>query len=405
MTASMTRMILAGAVSVIGSAVVIGCAAISLFDSGSPATARTLGIAPALAARDPLVTRATMSPGSITAAEQEAARATIRRQPLLAAPYYVLGAARAGAGTGAAVAERRTGGALVDAALRLDPRLAPALFWRTREAITAGRYKLATEYDLRLLSLRPQDKAPLDLLVLLSRRAETRQQVVAALARTPDWRRSFLSALSMSGVSRNYLYRAIETGSPVEGNLADERSMFLTDLIAKQDYERAYTAWVSWLPDDALSSIDFLYDGAFRGRPGAPPFNWQLGTVPNAFASIEPGRGLALTFDGASDAVLAQQIVLLTPGRYRIVTTMAKVETGQADAVPTMFWRLTCAGQTKLLADAPVTIGRQDARTASAAIEIAADCPAISLELRVKAQTYPAQTSATMRSVSIEAVS
>ena len=398
MAVSIARVLIGGVVAAAGTTAAIACAALGLFDAGAPAAAERLGIAPPMAAISPLLVTATLTPRAISPAQRAAARAAIRRRPLAALPYFVLGASIAASG------DNRVGGALVDVALSHDPRLAAALLWRTRRGIATGDYVAATDHALRLLSIKPQEKAPLDLLVLLSGMPAARPRILAAVARTPDWRSGYLGALSASTVSRSFLYQALQTGSPVTVNLTSERTTFLSGLIRRGEYDRAYTAWVSWLPDKALSAIAYLYDGEFRGMPGVAPFNWQLSTAPNGFASIEPGRGLALTFDGATETVLAGQMMLLQPGRYRIVTAMDKADAGQADTIPGLFWRLGCVGTTTMLPDSPVRLARAPVRAAGGVFEIKPDCPAQLLELRVTPQVYPAQTSTAMRSVAIEAV-
>jgi hypothetical protein len=117
-----------------------------------------------------------------------------------------------------------------------------------------------------------------------------------------------------------------------------------------------YIAWVATLPDEALRHVRGVYDGEFRGLPGAAPFNWTLASG----AAIEAGGAapdglLVARASSSPSGPLARQLLVLSPGPYRLVIEAA----ASADAA--MSWRISCRGGAAL-ADLAVPQGLEPVR-------------------------------------------
>ncbi len=327
-------------------------------------------------------------------------RADAANDPLDPLPYFLLGASAAASGQTARAID------LLDSAVLRDPRFAPALALRLQESYFAGQKADTVAYALRLLTLRPFDRPTVDFVAVLSADPQSRARIFRALARNPDWRSGYLSVLSAKYGKTSIVYQAIGIGSDTPGNLASQRAQLLQDLIAQRDYDRAYTAWVSWLPASALSAIDYVYDGGFKGAPGAAPFNWQFdasgaGGMP---ASMQPGGGLAVNVDGTAEVVPATQLLLLPPGRYQLVTTLGEVSVNGTDALSPLVWRVKCADQPLQLVETAFPPTVSNIRFSSSVFDVPATCAAQSLELHAKAEIYPSRTALTIKSVAIRNV-
>jgi hypothetical protein len=104
----------------------------------------------------------------------------------------------------------------------------------------------------------------------------------------------------------------------------------------------AYDTWLAVSADPALLR-DGIYDGDFTAASNVPPFGWRMfsgvgfrGETPADGGSASPG--LSADYDGFSEAVLAEQLVMLPAGRHRL--------SGELRAAPgevRLAWRLSCA--------------------------------------------------------------
>ena len=378
-----------------GSIAVLWWMAIGLALNRAPALAQRLGVAPHALDDAQQVPRALLHPHAFSPGEIAQLRADAHSAPLDPLPYFLFATAATAAGKPAQAS------GLTDAALLRDPRSGPALALKLQQTYAARDFARTADYALGLLAIRPEDPRALDFVVFLSGIPQARARIFAALERNPDWRSGYISALSAKYGKTSFVYEAIQIGNPVAINLASERAKLLTDLIAQRDYERAYTAWVSWLPAEALPSIDYVYDGAFTGAPGSVPFNWQFENSDKVTTSIEPGVGLSVNVDGTSDVMPAVQTILLPPGRYQVVTTLGAASATGADTASPFVWQARCAGQSQPLLETPFPQTRANTRFASAAFEVPATCAAQTIELRAKAQIYPVRTLVAIRSIAI----
>lgn len=372
-------------------------AALSLAESGEAGLANMLGITSPSAGMSSLLAAVGGKPAALSAPQREAVSAAIRHVPLNGTAYLIL------SGSAAAQGKTADARALAQAALKRDPRLVAAWLWLLRDSAASGRFQEAAKFSVSALNLRPQDKAALDALVLITNAPEAQPVILEALKQNPDWRSSYLGGLGKVGHDRAFIYRAMAIGQPATINLQSERSQLLFELTNAGEYDRAYTAWLSWLTNDALSAVDYVYDGGFRTGSGIPPFAWSFTQAATGSASAGE-NGLDVSVDGTSAGQLASQMLLLAPGRYRLITAVRSTNGEKIATGTPLAWTLTCAGRGTEISQTPIPLDRAPIRIASSVFSVGGDCPAQSLTLKSKAMEYPAQVLATLESVKIEAI-
>ena len=88
-------------------------------------------------------------------------------------------------------------------------------------------------------------------------------------------------------------------------------------------------------PETIGSSI---FDPAFKGEPGVPPFGWSLSPGSAGLAEIR-GGALEVYYYGRESVGFARQLLMLEAGSYRLSTRLK----GEAAQPPShLAWRLTC---------------------------------------------------------------
>ena len=326
-------------------------------------------------------------------------------QPLSALPYYIAAGTRSSqAGTSAR--------ALNALALQRDPRLRPSWAWMMADRAKANDAAAATRALIRLAVLSP-DAGPLwAVVVQVSSDPAARKEIKAEIARGAAWRDGYLANLSASQVDRSIVFEVLESSgkhapvtnvAPLPG-VPDDRRAFLAQAIAQRDYDRAYLAWVQWLPAASQAAVGRVFDGDFKGAAALPPFAWELADGVGGTTAVDPAAGLTLDYSGSDGAVLAKQMVLLTPGRYRLLTQANFRPVSNENGAAPLSWTLACVADGKALNDVAVPLDGSAKRVAGAPFDVAAGCDAQLLSLKVNSADFAKHLSGTIRSVSIEAV-
>jgi hypothetical protein len=93
---------------------------------------------------------------------------------------------------------------------------------------------------------------------------------------------------------------------------------------------------------------ELLFNGDFERPNRAPPFGWRLFEQESAIAVIEaeeggPNHALYAEFPVGRSSPLAEQLLILSPGRYRL-SGRAKVDRLPAEAL--FRWTLSCSTET-----------------------------------------------------------
>ena len=92
--------------------------------------------------------------------------------------------------------------------------------------------------------------------------------------------------------------------------------MLLRSLIAAGEYARAQQIWAKL--GHVAPAPDSIFDAQFKGSDAPAPFNWTLTSSTVGLAERQPGGRLHLLFYGQEDGLLAGQLLVLRPGRYRL---------------------------------------------------------------------------------------
>jgi len=277
--------------------------------------------------------------GTAAAAGEVPSEATLDmfRRLAIAAPHapepYLVNAAMAVKQGDDASAER-----LLQHALERDPRS------------RAGRYLLADLYmregqvakgltELALLTrLAPRSSVPFaaaigqfarsggtaaQLRQIFSLNPRLEEPVLKLLAQDPDNARLIVEVASPAGVE----------GS--EGHPAWQ-PILLNSMVEAGRYREAHALWLR-LTDNSPGSGGGVFNPRYADTSEPPPFNWKLTSNATGVAENEDGM-LHVFHYGSSHSVLAEQLLLLEPGTYRVGMRV----TGEGNQPGQLAWSLTC---------------------------------------------------------------
>jgi hypothetical protein len=313
------------------------------------------------------------------------ATASLSRSPLEVTALRNLGFAAAATSGDAANADP-----FLDLARRTSLRDVPTHAWLLTRYKALGRAADAiAEADILL-----RQRAELwptilpELVLLLTGNEEAVRPLAATLASKPYWRGSFLLMAGTNAPNKDILFALFERmtaiGSPPT---SDEIAGYFTGPDKWSDPRKMLARWRSLVPEARSAPLSLIRDGEFNGVDGPPPFNWTFFDSDGGYSRIAPGpsdgRGhaLELSIDGSREVVLAQQMLVLRPGRYRL---RAKLFAEEKSEHAQFGWKLECIG------GAPLGQTRLDAderawRTAELAFAIPNNCPG----QRISIMGYP----------------
>jgi hypothetical protein len=263
-----------------------------------------------------------------------------RRDPLNPGPLLVEGTSAFAAG------DLPRAEALLQATSRLDP-LAPAprflladLHFRQNQA------ELGLAQVGFLLERLNGNAAPLvPALAQFAAQPGAAEKLRPLLARQPVVRGQLLALLSDNPAN---LPTILALAPRTEAPGAEWQQRLLASLVAGEDYGRAHALWRRF--GGAATAPGELFNPRFLPGGPPPPFNWRLTSGAAGTAEARKGGGLHLLYFGRDEAVLADQLLLLPPGRYSLSFKVQGDPTGLA-------WSLTCLPGTARQ-EAPLSQGR-----------------------------------------------
>src|SRR4051794_35385287 len=179
----------------------------------------------------------------------------------------------------------------------------------------------------------------------------TAPQMLPILAAHPDLQNAVLESLAAGGKDPELILRvaALSRGRYLGRNEPWQRQL-LASLVQRGEIGRALVVWarLAGLPPPPPDGQKGLYDGAFRGAPGAEPFNWSLATEGVGVAERTGRSSLQVDYYGHDSGNLARQLLVLRPGRYRFRFRVSGDASGYGSRLT---WTLTCqpAGAAPLL--------------------------------------------------------
>jgi hypothetical protein len=227
---------------------------------------------------------------------------------------------------------------LMELALRSDGRSLRPRLWLIDRALRHRDYPAAVALLDRLITVIPSRRAQtVGAMASIVRDPASHPAITKMLATNPSWRENFLYAVNQQGMPPDAIYRLTEQNSAKASALVEQGAL-LQSLLKNHEYERAYLAWINFLPESSLKQVGAIYDTEFANLAGPAPFNWQLLNSPDGSAEFRAPKGLTASYLGAAPAPLAQQTILLSPGRYRL----SVVASGR-DEYSQLAWVITCA--------------------------------------------------------------
>ena len=390
-----------------GAIVFVGIITISTEQARPAASSlgRTIGVGPAEPRLATIADTIAVAHRRPSAADLDFANHVATRQPLAALPYYIAAATR----PADAVMSAR---ALNAMALQRDPRLRPAWAWRVTDRAKANDVGAATRALIRLAVLTTDSTPIWTAIAQISADPAARKEIKAEIARGAPWRDLYLTTLSASAVDRTIVFEMLESvgkRAPVT-NVApppgtpDDRRAFIAQMVTQRAYERAYLAWVQWLPAASQNAVGYIFDGGFTGAAALPPFTWEFVDGAGGTTAVVPATGLTVDYSGSDGSVLAKQMILLPPGRYRLVTQAKFEPVSNENGTAALSWTLACVGGNPTLNALAVPLDGVSKRVAGAPFQVAAGCDAQTLSLKVNSADFAKHLSGAIRSVAIEAV-
>ncbi|MEA3001165.1 MAG: hypothetical protein QOH04_725 [Sphingomonadales bacterium] len=169
----------------------------------------------------------------------------------------------------------------------------------------------------------------------------TAPQMLPILAAHPDLQTAVLEALAANGADADLIMRvaALSRGGYVGSDQQWQR-VLLARLVERGEIGRALVVWakLAGLPPPRDGEKG-LYDGTFRGAPGAEPFNWGLATEAIGVAERTGRSSLQVDYYGRDAGSLARQLLILRPGRYRFQFRVSGHASGEGSR---LVWTLAC---------------------------------------------------------------
>lgn len=381
-------LVAAAAAILVGAQIVRNAAVLGLAETKPAEAARVWGTHPmieisgamteiARAARD---RRAV--PGAVFASMADAAT----KEPLASEPFLVRGVRAELSGDGA-TAQRA-----FEAAQWRDPRSLPAAYFLADRYFRLGDANRGLKEIAALSRLSPSG-------------AVTVAPYMAAYAASPtNWpalRQLFRDNPDLAGAALAVLARNAST-APAVLALADPRQKLtsapwlpslLNTLAQAGQYAQAHDIWAKAASVQPRAG-ELLHDSAFTDRSSPPPFNWALTSSTVGLAERQPGGRLHVIFYGQEDGFLTTQLLLLSPGAYRL-SMLLFADPARARALS---WSVWCDKAAEPLASATVdAVAARGLR-----FQVPAGCSAQWIKLAGASSDMPQQIDVTIGGLKLE---
>jgi tetratricopeptide (TPR) repeat protein len=315
----------------------------------------------------------------ITPAELAAARRAAAAAPLAYEPFYI-----------AARAEEQARHLPQATRLMEEARRRRASYPATRLSLM-GYYGLAGRYDEAIaeadVSMRLSSEAQRAILPVLAGMLpyqEARPPLARILAGNPRWRSDFIEIAKAKARPEDAadLLAQLRRLAPPSGT-APEASLLVASLMRVQRYDQAHRIWLGLVPPDERARAALVFDADFRGVPAPPPFNWTYGSSAGGRANpAKPGPGespyMEASYFGGSRAVLAEQSLVLAPGRYRL---SVRGKADRRELSGELFWQLTCLPAKNEIGRLPLASFTEQYRVYRTEFAVPAGCAAQTLAL------------------------
>ncbi|MEM9421664.1 MAG: hypothetical protein AAF986_04010 [Pseudomonadota bacterium] len=283
----------------------------------------------------------------------------------------------------------RANAATAQALLR-NPRSIPALVWQAKLAVEQSHPEDAVRALANLVRLdRRNAHIYVDALATLATKDEFRPALMVALESDAHWAMRVVDRLNQGMDNASFLY-ALNTPRPVL------REQYISELVSRKQYDSAFSAWLSYLPEEELGDFAWPYNGDFEDRRTPQPFNW---VISERHAEIQSSGGLYTIFLGKGRPVFAYQLMALRPGEYHFEAVM---EGKKRQGGGTLVWVIKCLSAGTIIGEAYATAEVLQGGSLSIRFDIpSTSCRFQNLSLVGRPGEFPMPTNATTQRVLI----
>lgn len=307
------------------------------------------------------------------------------KAPLAPEPFLVRGVQKQLAG------DAPTAIRAFSAAARRDPRSLPAHYFLADTLFRSGDTRRGLEEIGILARLAPGGANSLAPYVAsYAKDPRTWPQLRELFRSSPSVEDAALVALASDPANVETIMSLADTEH--RGPAAIWLPNLLNSLVASGQYRKAHEVWAR-ISGARLMRGALLYDPGFAQPSAPPPFNWVLTSSPVGIAERAPGGGLHVIFYGREDGVLARQLLVLAPGRYR----MSLSASGDAAQAQGLNWSVRCDGSQTPIAAVPAAAAASRPLTFS----VPSGCAAQWLELSGIASDVAHQSELTVKAISL----
>jgi hypothetical protein len=319
-----------------------------------------------------------------------AARSLVPRAPLAAEPFLIHGIAAVKKG------KAKEAEALLREARHRNPRLRGARFTLLELYLRQDRVREAGTELAVLRRLVPELEAVVvPQLANLVRGRGSSAGLLEVLRQDPALHEAVLDEMAKSGADPDLI---LSMAPRRTARSARWQQLLLNRLVEEKQVRRAYTLWASSQGIAAIPGAKGVYDGAFRGEPGPPPFGWTLASTGAGVAEISRGA-LEGQFFGREDVTLASQLLMLRPGRHSLSFQVAGEARGDDGGLS---WRIQCTDSEATLTEIPLSGTGAASRSLSATFNVPAGCEAQWLALVGEAGDVPQMQTVTVRDLQVK---
>jgi len=304
------------------------------------------------------------------------------KKPLSAEPFIVRGVQAQVAGNQRLAIEAfRT-------ALARDHRSIPARYFLVQQYFRSGDVEGGLKELTLLARMVPNGVDSLGgYIAAYAKDPAKRPQVLALFRSDPRIERAALTVLAADPANADLILRLANPAL----DPPSWAPRLLESLVAAGKYAEAHSIWgqVSHVP---LDSKNLIFDTTFDQAKPPAPFNWVLASSTVGLAERQSGSRLHVLFYGHDDGDLATQLLVLTPGRFRLAFRVS----GDLANARALSWNLSCARSGAAL------LSVQLAKAApSATFQVPSGCEGQYLKLSAAALDLPQQVDITITDLAL----
>ena len=254
-----------------------------------------------------------------------------------------------------------------------DPRSPAARYFLTERYLRTGRVEQALAEMAVLSRLTGAVGVFAPALATYARTAGAVPHLRRFFGLAPEFEPAVLSALAADARNLGLITALWSGAKPSDsGGQSNWQTLIVGKLIEAGDFARAHDAWRQFA--GVPGPVRGVFNPQFHKLDVPPPFNWTFGSAGGLAQPTGEGE-LELIYFGRDEAILAQQTLMLAPGRYVIgMQVGGDIKPGSGIA-----WSIECAAGKQPLLTLPVE--RRAAGRVQASFTVPPWCEAQQLRL------------------------